>query len=310
MLPRIVIVLGKGGVGRSTTAAALGLALAARGRRSLIVEWSLAGPIAPWFGRAAPGPLPVEIAPRLSVMDYELDDTLRRYFVDHLHLGFFYRRIIDGPHVRRFIDGAPGFAELMFVGHLWWLTTLAPSEAGLTFDHVIADVPATGHGASLLDMPATLASFGTGGLLSVEIDRVTSMMADPSWTGAIVVSSPEQLAVIETLELVPRVTAAMKRRPIAAIINRSPLVGAGDRAWIARAAAGLPRRSRDAMLSIDADLSARMRASDQLRRALEGATERGTIVIGDQVLERGDVTPLDVARAASSAIGPVLGDAA
>src|ERR1039458_2420776 len=99
-LPRIVFVLGKGGVGRTTVSAALGLALAARGERVLVFEWTVADPIAPWFGLPPVGPQPAEVAPGLAVANYDLDEALRAYFVDHLRLRLFYRRIVHGRHVR------------------------------------------------------------------------------------------------------------------------------------------------------------------------------------------------------------------
>jgi hypothetical protein len=49
-IPRIVFVFGKGGTRRSSVAAALGLCFASRGESTLIVEWTFAEAIAPWFG--------------------------------------------------------------------------------------------------------------------------------------------------------------------------------------------------------------------------------------------------------------------
>src|SRR5512140_255478 len=219
--PRIVFVLGKGGVGRSTAAAALGLVAAERGERVLVVEWAVADAIGPWFGARAVGAAPEEIAPGLSVSNFALDEALRAYFVDHLHVGFLYRHVIRTRPVARMLDVAPGLAEMLFLGQLWWLVTLAEREANLHFDRVVVDAPATGHGASLLDVPATLAAMGAAGLLAVETRRVVELMADPARVGAIVVSLPEPLVVDETLELVPRVTDRLGRPPLALVVNRS-----------------------------------------------------------------------------------------
>jgi anion-transporting ArsA/GET3 family ATPase len=216
-LPRIVFVFGKGGVGRSTVAAALGLACAARGERVLVLEWAIADPIGPWFGAAAAGPTPRPVAPRLAVANFTLDDALRAYFVDHLHLGIIYRSVIRARAVTRMLEIAPGLAEMFFLGELWWLTTLAEHERGLHFDRIIVDAPASGHGASLLDVPETLAAMPAGGLLALETNRVTSLMADPERAGSILVGLPEPLVVDETLELVPR----LPREPLALIVNRS-----------------------------------------------------------------------------------------
>jgi hypothetical protein len=238
-------------------------------------------------------------------MSYSLDAVLRAYFVDHLGLGLLYRRVIDGPHVRQLIDAAPGFAELMFVGHLWWLTTLAEREAGLVFDRVIVDAPATGHGASLLDLPATVTSLGASGLLAVEVDRVVTMMGDPAWTGALVVALPEELAVEETLELVPRATRAMGRRPLAALVNRSVagLVSTEARpAWLDALGARLSPEAREGLGLLHAELRGRARLTAKLRDALAGATDHGVILLPDRLVAAGDTSPGDVVRALSASL--------
>ena len=71
-LPRITFVLGKGGVGRSSVAAALGATRAARGERVLVLEWTVAEAMAPWFGLPPAGVVPVEIAENLFVADGSL----------------------------------------------------------------------------------------------------------------------------------------------------------------------------------------------------------------------------------------------
>jgi hypothetical protein len=179
-LPRIVFVLGKGGVGRSTISAALGLVCAERGERALVMEWAVADAIAPWFGAAPAGPTPVEVAPRLAVENFALDEALRSYFVDHLHLGVVYRRVVQARAVTRMIEVAPGLAEMFFLGQLWWLITLAEREAGWRFDRIVVDAPATGHAASLLDIPSLASAMAGAPLLAAETRRVVDMMADPA----------------------------------------------------------------------------------------------------------------------------------
>jgi anion-transporting ArsA/GET3 family ATPase len=216
-LPRIVFVFGKGGVGRSTVAAALGLACARRGERVLVLEWAIADPIGPWFGASPAGPAPLEVAPGVSVANFTLDDALRAYFVGHLHASLLYRSVIHAHAVVRMLEIAPGLAEMFFLGELWWLTTLAEREAGVRFDRIIVDAPATGHGVSLLSVPVTLASMPASGLLALETSRVTELLDDPARVGSVVVTLAEPLVLDETHELVSR----LPRAPLALVINRS-----------------------------------------------------------------------------------------
>lgn len=312
-LPRIVFVMGKGGVGRSTLATALGLVCAQRGERVLVVEWVVSEVIAPWFGLPPAGVRPCEVTPKLFVQNYRLDEALRAYFVDHLRLKLLFRKVIDGPHVRRLIEAAPGIAELLFVGQLWWLTTLAAEEAGLQFDRIIVDTPATGHGASLLDLPSALTTLGATGLLAKETDRVVSMMTDPAWTGALLVSLPDELSVEETRELLPRVTHHLGRPPLAVIANRSVSRLLDDEpapSWLPSLLAGLPAPVGYTVETVWLELAARVRMERQLRVAVEGRTLHGVLALDDQLAVSDANLPRDVVTRLAAALAPHMGSGA
>lgn len=293
-LPRIIFVLGKGGVGRSTISAALGLLCTRRNERTLIMQWAVADAIGPWFEAAPVGPAPTEIAPLLSAANFALDDALRAYFVDHLHLGLVYRRVVRAHAVTRMIEVAPGLAEMFFLGQLWWLITLAEREAGLCFDRVIVDAPATGHAASLLDIPSLASAMSTTDLLSVETRRVVDMLADPQRTGAVVVSLPEPMVVAETLELIPRVTARLGRAPLALVVNRSAdtIVDRDERPpWLDLLAAQLSLPSHRAMAALHDELRGRLVTEAELRRRVACSTVSFSELPGRP--------PIEVVRAAS-----------
>ncbi len=296
-LPRATFVLGKGGVGRSTVAAALGLELARRGRRACVFGWTVEDPIGPWFGAPPAGLTPAEVAPGLSVANYRLEDTLELYFVGHLRLPRFHRHVIRSRHVRELIDAAPGLAEVFFVGHVWWLTTLAEKEAGLRFDHVIVDAPATGHGVSLLDLPAVLASLRASGLVAVETERITAMMSDPASTGTVIVTLAEELAEEETAELVPRVTQRMGRPPLGILVNRSAAHLAGAlhrRDWLDELFVRLSAEARDGLETITSELSARIAREAAMRASLSPLARHGVLGIRDALSLGDHPTPRDV----------------
>jgi anion-transporting ArsA/GET3 family ATPase len=296
-LPRVTFVLGKGGVGRSSVAAALGLLLSERGQRVLVLEWAVDDVIGPWFGAPPAGPTPVEVAPGLSVANFALDEALRAYFVDHLHLGFVYRSTIRARPVAQLLEVASGLAEMFFLGELWWLTTLAEREAGLRFDRIIVDAPATGHAASLLDVPATLLKMGAGGLLETETRRVADMLADPVRTGALVVSLPEPLVVDETLELLPRVSARLGRAPLALLVNRSAseIVDVERPPWLDGLGGQLSDGSRGALAAVEEELRARLGSERRLRQ--ESSCPVASI---GELLVR---TPLGIVPALAAALG-------
>ena len=296
-LPKITFVMGKGGVGRSTIATALGLAGAGRGERVLVYQWAASDVIAPWFGRPPAKATPTEVAPNLAVANFTLDDTLHAYFVDHLRLGFLYRRVIRARSVQRTIDVAPGLAEIFFLGQLWWLITLAEREANVHFDRVVVDTPATGHGASIFEIPAMIASLGPAGLLAIEMKRVTDLLADPARTGVIVVGLPEPLVVDETLELVPRVASRIGRAPLALIVNRSAAAIAPAEArpaWLRALDERLPPRAGAALAAICDELRARVEVERDLR------ARAGLACLS--IDEHPGASPLEVATSAARAL--------
>jgi len=308
-LPRIVIVLGKGGVGRSTVAAALGSELARRGERTCVFGWTVVDPISPWFGLPPADLAPRAVAPRLHVANYRLDETLELYFVEHLHLPRFYRHVINGEHVRKLIQAAPGIAEVFFIGHLWWLTTLAAKEAGLELDRVVVDAPATGHGASLLDLPSVLASLRGTGLLGVETERVTRMMSDPTWIGALVVTLPEELSAEETAELVPRITSRLARPPLVALVNRSVARVLGDApdASLDALASRFSSAARGGVDTVVAELRSRLLYERAIRSSLAGATASGIVSLDEQLMQPGEHEPIDVVHRVRDELGTWLG---
>ncbi|MGO8996248.1 MAG: ArsA family ATPase [Polyangiaceae bacterium] len=302
-LPRVVFVLGKGGVGRSTVATALATTLAKRRERVLVFEWALSEAIAPWFGLPALGIDPREVSPGVSAANFNLDDALRAFFVGHMRMGTFYRYVIHGRAVHRLVEAAPGIAEMMFLGHVCWLTTLAEKEMGLRFDRVIVDTPAAGHGASLLDLPATLAAMHASGLLGSEMARVDQMMRDPRWTGAVVVSLPEELAVEETLELVPRATKSLGRPMLAVLVNRSVSRLVKDEAkpaWLETLRDHAPPNVVAGLEGIHAELVGRLHFERQLRRELAGATQRGIFALDEQLALGIDGAPREIVAAMAS----------
>ncbi len=302
-LPRVVLVLGKGGVGRSTVSAALALELARRGERTLVFGWTHVDPFGPWFSKPPAGLVPAEVLPRVHVANYRLDDTLELYFAWHLKLPRFYKHVIRGEHLRRLIEAAPGIAEVFFVGHLWWLSTLASTEAGLQFDRIVVDAPATGHGASLLDVPSVLASLRAPGLVGLEATRVTSMLGDPDWLGAVVVAQPEELAAEETVELIPRITQRLGRPPLALLINRSvsgTMTAQAHPPWLGALGQHVTPSSLEALGTAHAALTGRIRYEGALRRLLDGKTVYGTVLLSEQLLRDGPHTPADTARRLSA----------
>jgi len=222
---KLIVTLGKGGVGRTSVSAALAMAYAKKGEKVLLVQWSLDDAFGPLFQRPAIGHKEMEVSPsqcpRVWAMNYDPTETIREYFVEHLKMKLLYKIVIENKHVQRLIQAAPGVQELFFLGRLFWLVNLAEKERGWSYDRIIVDAPATGHSLALFTLAPTIASIGLTGPLAYECERVTAMLAEPGTVGTVVVSLAEELPFEETQELVPKLTQTLGRPPLALVVNRS-----------------------------------------------------------------------------------------
>ncbi|MEX2023651.1 MAG: ArsA-related P-loop ATPase [Thermoleophilaceae bacterium] len=199
---RLVIVTGKGGVGKTTVAAALGLAAARAGRRTLVCEVADQAGIASAFGHPPAGFREVEIEPGLHAFsvnpDSAIEEWLRYQLKSRTLAG-----LLGGSRIFQYLAAAaPGLAEMVTVGKLWELAQLerkTPSAA--PYDLVIVDAPATGHGLALLRAPRTFREIARVGPIHRQAGIVDAFLHDAAATAVVAVALAEEMPVTETLEL-------------------------------------------------------------------------------------------------------------
>ncbi|APJ04263.1 ArsA family ATPase [Silvanigrella aquatica] len=218
---KLLFVVGKGGVGRTTVSASLASYFAKQGEKVLVVQWSLKDSISPLYSMSPCHHKETAVPGGFKVMNYSASDAIREYFVDHLKMKLIYAMVIENRHVQRLIHAAPGVQELFFLGRLFWLVELAQQEKGYHYDRVIVDSPATGHGISLFGIAPAVANLGMTGPLAAECERVTKLLMNKEKTGFFVVTLPEELPIEECFESIPKLTAQMQRPPLAVIVNQS-----------------------------------------------------------------------------------------
>jgi anion-transporting ArsA/GET3 family ATPase len=195
----LVVVTGKGGVGKSTVAAALGLAAARRGLRTIIAEVARRDDVSRALGgtgvhedELAPGLHHISIDPEEAMEEY-LSDQLPRALADVLlsSRGFSY-----------FTAATPGLRELLTVGKVWELAQEDRRTPGASpYDLVVLDAPATGHGVAILAAPRTFADAAVMGRIARQGRIIDAMLSDPAQTGVVAVARAEEMPVTETLAL-------------------------------------------------------------------------------------------------------------
>src|SRR5215204_660604 len=199
---RLVIVTGKGGVGKSTVALAMGLAAAAEGRRTIVCEVSSQEHTSQVFNRAEVGFHEVEMAENLWSISIDPDEAMREYLLLQLKVRTM-RDLLVRSRIFNYLTAAtPGLKELVTIGKIWELAQ--PNrrvKKAREYDLVIVDAPATGHGIGFLQTPRTFAGIARVGPVHAQAEALDRFITDHNATGVAIVSLPEELPVNETASL-------------------------------------------------------------------------------------------------------------
>ncbi len=198
---RLVVVLGKGGVGKTTVAAALALGLADRGHRTLLIEVAAETRTAAVFGTAPPVDAPVEARPGLFALSVDAERAMQEYLSIQLKVRPLVEMMSRSRAFHQVTQAAPGLAELVTLGKIWDLAT-AVRDGRPVWDRLVVDAPATGHGLALLQAAASMRDLAGSGPISDQADAIERVVRHPAATGVVVVAIPEELAVTEATEAV------------------------------------------------------------------------------------------------------------
>jgi anion-transporting ATPase len=201
---RLVVVTGKGGVGKTTVAAALGLLAARQGRRTVVCEVAQQERLAGLFGARDVGHGEVELAPGLYSVSVQPERAMHEWLRHQLKSGALAGLLGHSRLFGYLTAAAPGVTELVTVGKVWDLAQVERRTGGSPFDLVIMDAPATGHALALLRAPRTYANIARVGPIARQAASIDSFLRDASATGVLSVALPEEMPVNETVDLEQR----------------------------------------------------------------------------------------------------------
>lgn len=204
---RVLIVTGKGGVGKSTVCAALGLAAARAGRRVLICETQGAERMAPMFGARPGGYARIQLAPNLQALSITSEAAIEDYLLKILHFKKLYQMVFRNRVMGPFMDAVPGLHDLIQLGKVMELE----AEPASAVDLYIVDAPATGHALAMLTAPRTMMDLTVRGPFHENAKKIADLVEDPVKTGIVLVSTSEELPVNETLDLHARLGTARRQ---------------------------------------------------------------------------------------------------
>jgi anion-transporting ArsA/GET3 family ATPase len=245
---KLLVVTGKGGAGKTTVTAALGVLAARQGLRVVLVEMSgqrqLPGLLggegrtaggapagsgghmgsrrrveSPGGARARDGAGELELAKGLWCTSIDPDQALLDW------LGAVggkvpARMLASRSSFRYFAAAAPGAKELLSLLRIWELTQAERRKGhGGGYDLAILDAPATGHALAMLRSPATFGAIARVGPIAAQAANVRELLTDPALSGYVAVALASEAAITETLELADALSADLGRELDRVIVN-------------------------------------------------------------------------------------------
>jgi anion-transporting ArsA/GET3 family ATPase len=199
---RVVFVTGKGGVGKTTVAVALGLRAASEGKRTIVCEVAAQENASRMFEHAEVGFHEVEMEENLWSISIDPDESMREYVLLQLKVRAM-RDMLFRSRIFNYLAAAtPGLKELVTIGKIWELSQLDRKvKRGRKYDLVIVDAPATGHGIGFLQTPRTFANIARVGPIHSQAQELDRFITDHDSTGIAIVCLPEEMPVNETATL-------------------------------------------------------------------------------------------------------------
>ena len=262
---RLIFVTGKGGVGKTTVALALGLAAARAGRRTIVADLN---------GDGDADPTEVEVAPNLFRISVDAQSAMDEYLQVKVPAPAA-QALRQSRVFGAFAMATPGMRELLCMGKLWELAQFERRTRDADpYDLVIVDAPASGHGVAILSTPRTFAEIARVGPIANQAQTIASTIADRDFTTVVAVSTAEEMPVTETLQLSDALRALPDSIPLEAVVlnGRHPdRFTAADVAALDAALAAGPEPVSRAVLEValaERERSAAQgRQEERLRRA-------------------------------------------
>ena len=197
---RLVLVVGKGGVGRSTVAAAIAGRCARTGKKVLLYETNANDRFGNYFNKPAVGTEPSQLAPNLWAVNATPASALEEYGLMVLRWRSVYEMVFENRVTKAFLRAIPGLHDYSLLGKAWYHTE-DTKRGKPVWDTVVFDMPASGHSASMLRVPWVISETVPDGPLTRDARTIKELLTDPARTAVVLVTLAEEMPVNEAIEL-------------------------------------------------------------------------------------------------------------
>jgi anion-transporting ArsA/GET3 family ATPase len=216
---RLILVGGKGGVGRSTVAAAIASTCAAKGRKTLLFEASANDRFGSYFGKPPVGLQITQLAPNLSAVNTTPAAALAEYGLMILKFKRVYDMIFENRITKAFLRAVPGMDDYAVLGKVWYHTT-EEKRGRPIWDTVVFDMPASGHSLSMLRIPWVIVDTVPEGPLTRDARTVQALLRDPARTAMVLVTLAEEMPTSEARELETKLVSNLGIKPQHLVVNQ------------------------------------------------------------------------------------------
>ena len=216
---RVLIVLGKGGVGKSTLSAAIAKVATLSGATALVMECDARAPLAATFGVASSF-VPTQVAHNLAVMTLDGRAALEEYLRLVVPGRMLLKAVFASRLYQFFVQAAPGLRELMMLGKVFY-DAEQPDPKALARNLIVVDAPASGQAMSLLKMPTAARSTFGDSVVGKEASNISKMLRDQRNCAIVQVTTADTLSISETIET-HALLSSIHLAPAAVLFNRMP----------------------------------------------------------------------------------------
>ncbi len=215
----LILVCGKGGVGRTTVSAAIALASSGQHRRTLLALCDPQRDLASLTGAVTADMGIQRLEANLDVVALHPQAALREYFALTLRVKALVRGLVSSKAAMAFIHATPGVDAWSMLGKAYFHSQ-EKMRGVPRYQCVVFDAPATGHALEMLQVPYVLQHIAPPGRLRKDAVEAVSAFQNPNRTAALLVALPEEMPVSEALELRRKLTTDFGIHNCRYVLNR------------------------------------------------------------------------------------------
>ena len=200
---KLIFVSGKGGVGKTSVSKAIALSRARQQKRTLWIEFE--NPTHPNSDIEA-------ISPYLSHLNCDATRAFEEYITLKIGLSAITKIFVQNKLISYLAKAGPGIHELVLLGKVWHLRG--------DYDHIVVDMPATGHGLAMFQSIDNWSKLFNSGPLHRDAENMLETFHSPEWTRHLIVALPEEMPLRESLDLSGFLLRLFPKNPAAFLVNR------------------------------------------------------------------------------------------